>query len=482
MTRLTKARSQEREPNPWPTSRTRPTTSASCWGRSGSTTWTSSSTIPGGVPAEATAPDPPGPDRAGADRSHRRDPGAERGGRPAGLLPGGGKLRPLHPGGRRQPGLARRVLHGLHPLPGRGEPGDAPGDVRVSDADHPVDRAWTCPTPASTTAAPPTAEAMLMALTITRRFGEVVVAGSVHPEYRQILSTFLAHLEPEAGDRPAPRRAVDSPDRSPRPSPTRRRPWSSSTPTSWANSRTSQAIVAAAHAKGALAIVSVDPISLGLLESPGRLRGRHRRGRGPVARQSPVVRRALPGDHGLPRGVRPQNARPDRRRDDRSQRQAVLGPHAPDPRAAHPPRKGDVSNICTNQGLLRSRACIYLAVMGPKGLRQAAELSTRKAHYAAEKLAAVPGLSLAFPGPFFKEFVVRCQKDAEGRPRGESAGSATTAASHLGAGTPNWPTASWSPSPRNAPRPRSTGWPMRTMRRSAKRGDEAQSLSRGDHH
>jgi glycine dehydrogenase subunit 1 len=49
--------------------------------------------------------------------------------------------------------------------------------------------------------------------------------------------------------------------------------------------------------------------------------------------------------------------------------------------------------------------------MGPRGLRQAAELSTRKAHYAAERLAAVPGLSLAFSGPFFKEFVVRCARD-----------------------------------------------------------------------
>ena len=54
---------------------------------------------------------------------------------------------------------------------------------------------------------------------------------------------------------------------------------------------------------------------------------------------------------------------------------------------------------------------------GPDGLRQAAELSTRKAHYAAEKLAAVPGLSLAFPGPFFKEFVVRSEEDPEARPR-----------------------------------------------------------------
>src|SRR3954463_15185215 len=41
------------------------------------------------------------------------------------------------------------------------------------------------------------AEAMLMALTVTRRLGRVVAAGSVHPEYRQILATFLANLEPE---------------------------------------------------------------------------------------------------------------------------------------------------------------------------------------------------------------------------------------------------------------------------------------------
>ena len=41
------------------------------------------------------------------------------------------------------------------------------------------------------------AEAMMMAMTVTGRLGRVVVAGSVHPEYRQILATFLAHLEPE---------------------------------------------------------------------------------------------------------------------------------------------------------------------------------------------------------------------------------------------------------------------------------------------
>src|SRR3954447_24598851 len=40
-------------------------------------------------------------------------------------------------------------------------------------------------------------EAILMAITSTRRFGRVVVAGTVHPEYRQVLATYLANLEPE---------------------------------------------------------------------------------------------------------------------------------------------------------------------------------------------------------------------------------------------------------------------------------------------
>src|SRR5215218_8905849 len=47
------------------------------------------------------------------------------------------------------------------------------------------------------------AEAVLMALTVTRRLGRVVVAGSLHPEYRQILATFMANRDPELVTVPA---------------------------------------------------------------------------------------------------------------------------------------------------------------------------------------------------------------------------------------------------------------------------------------
>ena len=117
------------------------------------------------------------------------------------------------------------------------------------------------------------AEAMLMALAITRRFGQVVVAESVHPEYRQILSTFLAHLEPKLVTVPATARPGHRPSRSPRWSPTRPPPSWSSTPTSSASSRMCGRSSQAAHAKGALAIVIVDPISLGLLQPPGLTTG-----------------------------------------------------------------------------------------------------------------------------------------------------------------------------------------------------------------
>ena len=75
-------------------------------------------------------------------------------------------------------------------------------------------------------------------------------------------------------------------------------------------------------------------------------------------------------------------------------------------REQHIRREKATSNICTNEGWLALRATIYLALMGPNGLRELAQQNLDKAHYAAEKLSQVPGVSLAFDQPFFNEFTL----------------------------------------------------------------------------
>lgn len=91
--------------------------------------------------------------------------------------------------------------------------------------------------------------------------------------------------------------------------------------------------------------------------------------------------------------------------DDRGSRCFVLTLQA---REQHIRREKASSNVCTNQALCAMTAAVYLAAMGPEGLRQAATQSYSKAHYLAGELGKVKGFTQMNQGDFFHEFVMTC--------------------------------------------------------------------------
>ncbi|HLZ68507.1 MAG TPA: aminomethyl-transferring glycine dehydrogenase subunit GcvPA [Dehalococcoidia bacterium] len=170
-----------------------------------------------------------------------------------------------------------------------------------------------------------------------------------------------------------------------------------------------QALADAAHAAGALFIVDVDPISLGLLREPGAygadivtgsgqgLGGGLNYG-GPHAGLFACRERFL---RQMPGRIVGQT----RDLDGRTGYVLTL-----QTREQHIRRERATSNICTSQQLLALAAAVYLTLLGPAGLRQVAALCYHKAHYAAERMAALSGFRLASDAPFFDEFALQCPR------------------------------------------------------------------------
>jgi glycine dehydrogenase subunit 1 len=252
------------------------------------------------------------------------------------------------------------------------------------------------------------AEAAGMVVAQTGR-SRIVLAGSVHPDYRRTVKTYMHGIGVEVIEAPIVNGGVDL-DKLEALITDEVAGVLIQMPNFLGYLEEVRAIEQVTHAKGALFVVAVDPISLGLLEAPGAYNA------------DIVVAEGQSLGNGLSYGgpylgimaTRDKFSRKIPGRivgatlDNRGQRAFVLTLQA---REQHIRREKATSNICTNQALNALAATVYLTLLGKEGLREVANLSFQKAHYAARQIGALSGYSLASDRPFFKEFTVICPED-----------------------------------------------------------------------
>lgn len=164
----------------------------------------------------------------------------------------------------------------------------------------------------------------------------------------------------------------------------------------------------AAHKAGALLIVhSNDLIALGMLRSPGESGADIAVGEAGALGNPPSFGGPVLGIFAIDRTLlRQMPGRIVGRTTDHDERTGYV--LTLQTREQHIRRERATSNICTSEALVALGAAVYLALMGSRGLRRVAELCYHKAHYAAGRIAAIPGFELPFAKiPFFNEFVVQ---------------------------------------------------------------------------
>jgi len=255
------------------------------------------------------------------------------------------------------------------------------------------------------------AEAAMMAVRITGRDG-VIVARTVHPEYREVMHTYAQHQGHSASevgygedgrvDLAALEAAVSDATAC----------VLVQSPNFFGVVEDIPAIAEIAHKQGALLIVSIaEAVSLGIVRPPVEADIVS------LEAQSFGVALSYGGPYCGVIAAKEQYVRqmPGRlvgeTRDTQGRRGFVLTLST---REQHIRREKATSNICTNQALVALMATIFLTVYGKEGIRELALQNLAKAHYAAEALVSAAETELLFPNsPRFHEFVLRTDETPE---------------------------------------------------------------------
>jgi glycine dehydrogenase subunit 1 len=255
------------------------------------------------------------------------------------------------------------------------------------------------------------AEAVLMSLRTTDRSAKVVISAGVHPEYLQVVRTYVSHLSCEVVVVPVTdgvtdlARLISVVD-------DQTAAVVTASPNFFGCLEDIAAISDLAHKHGAMSVQVFDPVSLGLVKRPGDL--------GVDIAVAEGQSLGIPLQFGGPylgvlacreQFVRKLPGRLIGQTVDRLGRTCfVLNLQA---REQHIRRDKATSNICTNQGLMALRATVYMALLGPQGLREVATACCQLAHCAQEQLLEVSGVTALSSQPFFKEFGIRIAGGAE---------------------------------------------------------------------
>jgi len=253
------------------------------------------------------------------------------------------------------------------------------------------------------------AEAVLMAQRVTGR-NKVVLARSLHPQFREVVRTYIKNLGVEAVEVPfGPDGRIDGAALA-KVLDDRTAAVIYQSPNFFGVVEDVKALSDAAHAVKAMSVdIVAEAVSLGLLEAPGALGADIVTGEAqslgiPLSFGGPYLGfmackkeflRQMPGR------VAGQTLDKD------GQRGFVLTLAT---REQHIRRERATSNICTNQALCALRATIFMATLGKQGLREMAWQNVQKAAYAADRLTAVRGVKKVFTGPVFNEFAVALPK------------------------------------------------------------------------